>query len=185
MISNRSCRPGDTTSLSPVYTSLKWIFFHLVCWDPVPKRGISTVPMSKISTLGNLCYFSDDNLKEMTGNMLLKHVKYYIVGILPKGPYLPCVSMAGRALLAGYPRYTYFGGLKIWILITGLNIVVSYLTSNALCIKYIITYMGRWIGFHTFHKVSWIKMSSCCFSLKANDHTYSYWVPSGWIGWTL
>ena len=28
----------------------------------------------------------------------------YLEGILPKGPYLPCVSMAGRALLAGYPR---------------------------------------------------------------------------------
>ena len=28
----------------------------------------------------------------------------YYEGILPKGPYLPCVSMAGRALLAGYPR---------------------------------------------------------------------------------
>ena len=28
-----------------------------------------------------------------------------IEGILPKGPYLPCVSMAGRALLAGYPRH--------------------------------------------------------------------------------
>ena len=27
-----------------------------------------------------------------------------IKGILPKGPYLPCVSMAGRALLAGYHR---------------------------------------------------------------------------------
>ena len=27
-----------------------------------------------------------------------------IEGILPKGPYLPCVSMAGRALLAGYLR---------------------------------------------------------------------------------
>ena len=25
-------------------------------------------------------------------------------GILPKGPYLPCVSMAGRAVLAGYHR---------------------------------------------------------------------------------
>ena len=25
-------------------------------------------------------------------------------GILSKGPYLPCVCMAGRALLAGYPR---------------------------------------------------------------------------------
>ena len=29
----------------------------------------------------------------------------HIEGILPKGPYLPCVSMAGWALLAGYPRY--------------------------------------------------------------------------------
>ena len=27
-----------------------------------------------------------------------------VEGILPKGPYLPCVSMAGRALLAGYHR---------------------------------------------------------------------------------
>ena len=27
-------------------------------------------------------------------------------GILPKGPYLPCISMAGRALLAGYPQIT-------------------------------------------------------------------------------
>ena len=25
-------------------------------------------------------------------------------GILPKGPYLPCLHMAGRALLAGYPQ---------------------------------------------------------------------------------
>ena len=31
----------------------------------------------------------------------------HIEGILPKGPYLPCVSMAGRALLAGYPRHTH------------------------------------------------------------------------------
>ena len=30
---------------------------------------------------------------------------WYIEGILPKGPYLPCVSMAGRSLLAGWPRY--------------------------------------------------------------------------------
>ena len=30
----------------------------------------------------------------------------YIEGILPKGPYLPCISMAGRALLAGYPQYS-------------------------------------------------------------------------------
>ena len=30
---------------------------------------------------------------------------FYIKGILPKGPYLLCVSMAGRALFAGYHRY--------------------------------------------------------------------------------
>ena len=29
----------------------------------------------------------------------------HIEGILPKGPYLPCVSMAGRVLSAGYHRY--------------------------------------------------------------------------------
>ena len=30
------------------------------------------------------------------------HRLFFFEGILPKGPYLPCVSMAGRALLAGY-----------------------------------------------------------------------------------
>ena len=29
----------------------------------------------------------------------------HMEGILPKGPYLPCVSMADRALLAGYHQY--------------------------------------------------------------------------------
>ena len=28
----------------------------------------------------------------------------WIEGILPKGPYPPCLRMADRALLAGYPR---------------------------------------------------------------------------------
>ena len=49
----------------------------------------------------------------------------YIEGILPKGPYLPCVSMAGRALLAGYHRYIlllkqsaiYHLFIKLWVVI--------------------------------------------------------------------
>ena len=41
----------------------------------------------------------------------------YIEGILPKGPYLPCVSMAGRALLAGYPRYV-MNSKNIIVLVT-------------------------------------------------------------------
>ena len=38
-----------------------------------------------------------------------------IKGIVPKGPFPPCLRMADRALLAGYPRYTncIIGGLEI------------------------------------------------------------------------
>ena len=36
-----------------------------------------------------------------------KKIVSYIEGILPKGPYLSCVSMADRALLAGYHRHVY------------------------------------------------------------------------------
>ena len=38
----------------------------------------------------------------------------YIEDILPKGPYLPCVSMAGRALLAGYPWYLAWV-MQVWL----------------------------------------------------------------------
>ena len=34
-------------------------------------------------------------------------ISSYDEGILPKGPYLPCVSMAGRALLAGYHQWVW------------------------------------------------------------------------------
>ena len=33
-----------------------------------------------------------------------RHRHDQVDGILPKGPYLPCLRMADRALLAGYPR---------------------------------------------------------------------------------
>ena len=35
----------------------------------------------------------------------LTDISLYFEDILPKGPYLPCVSMAGRALLTGYHRF--------------------------------------------------------------------------------
>ena len=37
-----------------------------------------------------------------------KYIDAYIEGILPKGPYPPCLRMADRALLAGYPRYMHY-----------------------------------------------------------------------------
>ena len=41
-------------------------------------------------------------------NFFLLHDDTYIEGILPKGPYLPCVSMMGKVLLAGYPPHMQF-----------------------------------------------------------------------------
>ena len=40
-----------------------------------------------------------------TGLFIRRRHQEHIEGILPKGPYLTCVSMAGRALLTGYHRH--------------------------------------------------------------------------------
>ena len=53
----------------------------------------------------NECH-TEPGVRTSISTKLLKFSHRYIEGILPKGPYLPCVSMAGRALLAGYHRYT-------------------------------------------------------------------------------
>ena len=37
----------------------------------------------------------------------MKHRNTLIDGILPKRPYPPCLPMADRAFLAGYPRFTF------------------------------------------------------------------------------
>ena len=69
------------------------------------------------------CWSIDKNVLQnwVSRTMLSRHFLYfcsvydifmqvnveYIEGILSKGPYLPCVSIAGRALLAGYPGYDF------------------------------------------------------------------------------
>ena len=47
------------------------------------------------------------------GGSIFSHQCRYIEGILPKGSYLPYVSMAGRAVLAGYHRYGRLSTLPI------------------------------------------------------------------------
>ena len=42
-------------------------------------------------------------------NNCKKRQETLINGILPKGPYLPCLRMADRALLAGYHRFEHCG----------------------------------------------------------------------------
>ena len=39
------------------------------------------------------------------GKLFVCHCRPHLDGVLPKGPYPPCLRMADRALLAGYPRF--------------------------------------------------------------------------------
>ena len=47
-----------------------------------------------------MCWLDLSNIINLCSEMSQPHLE----GILPKGPYLPCVSMACRALLVGYHR---------------------------------------------------------------------------------
>ena len=77
-------------------------------------------------------------------------------GILPKGPYLPCVSMAGRALLAGCPRYIYVYIYEVKIMCPKRNIVCTHdVISRTLTVLYIF-----WISFlHIFVYRSMLTMT--------------------------
>ena len=55
---------------------------------------------------------------------ILGGCRSYIEGILPKGPYPPCLRMAERALVAGYPRYVCSQRLFIDICSLGQGICV-------------------------------------------------------------
>ena len=60
--------------------------------------------------------------------MMAKFTDTYIDGILPKGPYPPCLRMADRALLAGYPRYICIYAFRPWWIYQVLPVVVDSLT---------------------------------------------------------
>ena len=49
--------------------------------------------------------------------MYMTHYSHF-EGILLKGPYLPCVSMAGRALLAGYRGFQYMVTRMYYLAVT-------------------------------------------------------------------
>ena len=61
--------------------------------------------------------------------MYIQKKSTYIEGILPKGPYLPCVSRTGRALLAGYHRHIY-PLFPRWIYTICINIFVFHIMSS-------------------------------------------------------
>ena len=66
---------------------------HLICMLTGIRRDVFQGTIS--STFMSVC---------LTWKASLQKKQIYIDGFLPKEPYLPCVSMSGRALLAGFHR---------------------------------------------------------------------------------
>ena len=81
---------------------------HFVCWRLNSSVTCGTVIPRRWTCFSVILRYSHyiglgNNLLPGGTKPLPKPIlTYQIEGILPKGPYLPCVSMAGRALLAGY-----------------------------------------------------------------------------------
>ena len=104
-----------------------WIFFKKICfsilnftYDSVGNKLALVQPVAwrqtgnKLlitSTNGDLIAWYIDVSQSPSLNIMyfllgcISVIYIYIDGILPKGPYPPCLRMADRALLAGYPRY--------------------------------------------------------------------------------
>ena len=78
---------------------------HQSCWDTCQTWPLYSLFSSKTKTrpkfhiLGHLWMDSNGDW------WITPCIGPIIDGILPKGPYPPCLRMADRALLAGYPRY--------------------------------------------------------------------------------
>ena len=78
----------------PLFICL-FVFRQVIFWW----THISKTTTSSCTVMGFLCVQCQIYISVY---WVTKHL--YVSGILPKGPYPPCVSMADRALLAGYPR---------------------------------------------------------------------------------
>ena len=60
-------------------------------------------------------------MSDVLRNVFITHIE----GILPKAPYLPFVSMAGRALLSGYHRYALSRRTLTYFIILSFEIVLE------------------------------------------------------------
>ena len=71
-----------------------------VCSYCAISRGNTTKALSSIC-----CFHGLNALELCATTKYVSCLNRHIEGILPEGPYLPCVSMAGMSLLAGYHLY--------------------------------------------------------------------------------
>ena len=68
-----------------------FVIYNVGVHDTIPAKFILQIKINDMR-------YNPNSIIKLTGAS-------HIDGILPKGPYPPCLRMADRALLAGYPRY--------------------------------------------------------------------------------
>ena len=121
-----------------------WRCFDIPTVDPEAQPQTSAPPSGKLHPTN-----------------LYANVLADIKGILPKGPYLPCVSMAGRALLAGYHRYVEFRLLlpRFWSCLTQWWICVVGVYKKEHVCRPVHSSVGRTTNFSvdTYRFVFWTK----------------------------
>ena len=87
-----------------------WPFVRENHWwwvDPTNSESISTSWHKLFALYSNLAPNNQWRLSLLTDPYR---------GYPPKGPYPPCLRMADRALLAGYPWYMYYSAKMSWVL---------------------------------------------------------------------
>ena len=84
----------------------KCIFLNENVWIPIKisLKFIPKGPINNIPALVQIVAWHCPGNKRLSEPMMV-NLAMHIEGILPKGPYPPCLRMADRALLAGYSRY--------------------------------------------------------------------------------
>ena len=81
----------------------------------------------------------------------------YIEGILPKGSYPPCLRMANRTLLAGYPRYR-----RTTTALVGQHHV--YWKNNSICLQVVASFLKhvRMVSWHFVQITQNLKIMVMC-----------------------
>ena len=100
-------------------------------------------------------------------------------GILPKGPYLPCLCMADRALLAGYPRNMYISGqcsyrsCTIIAYIEGILPKQPYLPCVSMAGRALLAGYHRHIWFHCCLQTLWHHQVQAGYKVRCVFFKYS------------
>ena len=131
----------------------------IVCEEATLSQQGSVLPVCLSSCYRCLC---------MGHGKLTRKACWYLEGNLPKGPYLPCVSMAGKVLLAEYHRSVCSFHFSLYYLHN--NLMLFYLLASQ---KIIDTETGQTVWFPLF--VWWIEI----FALIFSKHVKSCY---GWMG---